>query len=179
MKVIGVIAEYNPLHNGHLYHLSQIKEMYPDLLVVLVVNGYFTQRGDISVLSKEDKTRLSLDAGVDIVLELPFVYGTQASDIFGYVSVKILNELNVDSIVFGSESNNIELLNKVVDIQLNDQMYEENVKKYLLDNPEVLAEVEKKVRANMEQAFENSLNEEISTEDEAKDSANEFEEVDE
>ena len=55
----------------------------------------------------------------------------------------------------------------------------ENVKKYLLDNPEVLAEVEKKVRANMEQAFENSLNEEISTEDEAKDSANEFEEVDE
>lgn len=131
MKVIGVIAEYNPLHNGHLYHLSQIKEMYPDSLVVLVVNGYFTQRGDISVLSKEDKTRLSLEAGVDIVLELPFVYGTQASDIFGYVSVKILNELNVDSIVFGSESNNIELLNKVVDIQLNDQRYEENVKKYL------------------------------------------------
>ena len=131
MNVIGLIAEYNPFHNGHLYHINKIKELYPDSLLILVLNGYFTQRGTISVLSKEDKTKISLNNNIDIVLELPFIYGTQSSDIFAYNSVKLLNELKVDKIIFGSESNNIDLLNKVVDIQLNDSTYEESVKKYL------------------------------------------------
>ncbi len=131
MKVIGVIAEYNPFHNGHLYHLNKIKEKYPDSLVILVLNGYFTQRGSISILSKEDKVKIALANNCDIVIELPFIYGTQSADIFAYTSIKLLNELKVEKIVFGSESNNIDLLNKVVDIELNDPEYEENVKKYL------------------------------------------------
>ena len=131
MNIIGLIAEYNPFHNGHLYHINKIKELYPDSLLILILNGYFTQRGTISVLSKEDKTRISLDNNIDIVLELPFIYGTQSSDIFAYNSIKLLNELKVEKIIFGSESNNIELLNKIVDIQLNDLTYEDNVKKYL------------------------------------------------
>ena len=131
MNIIGLIAEYNPFHNGHLYHINKIKEMYPDSLLILVLNGYFTQRGTISVLTKEDKTRISLNNNIDIVLELPFIYGTQSSDIFAYNSVKLLNELKVNKIIFGSESNNIDLLKKVVDIQLNDPTYEDNVKKHL------------------------------------------------
>lgn len=131
MNSIGIIAEYNPFHNGHKYHIDKIKEKYPDSLIILVLNGYFTERGIISVMSKEDKTRISLEKGVDIVLELPFVFGTQAMDIFGFYSVKLLNELKVDHIIFGSESNDINLLNKVVDIQLNDPNYENNVKYYL------------------------------------------------
>lgn len=131
MNIIGIIAEYNPFHNGHLYHINKIKEKYPNSLLILVINGYFTQRGTISVLSKEAKTQISLDNNIDIVLELPFIYGTQSSDIFAYNSIKLLNELKVDKIIFGSESNNIELLNKVVDIQLNNQEYNDNVKKYL------------------------------------------------
>lgn len=131
MKIIGIIAEYNPFHNGHKYHIDKIKEMYPDSLIILVVNGYFTQRGTISVLSKEDKTKIALDNNVDIVLELPFVFGTQASDIFAYNSVKILNNFNIDTLVFGSESNNIDLLEKIVDIELNDKDYEMRVKEYL------------------------------------------------
>ncbi len=131
MNIIGIIAEYNPFHNGHLYHINKIKEKYPDSLIILVLNGYFTQRGTISVLSKEDKTRISLDNNIDIVLELPFVFGTQSSDIFAYNSIKLLNELNVERIIFGSESNNIDLLNKIVDIQLNDPTYEDKVKSYL------------------------------------------------
>ena len=131
MNVIGIIGEYNPFHNGHLYHINKIKEMYPDSLIVLVLNGYFTQRGTISVLSKEDKVQVSLDNNVDIVLELPFIFGTQSSDIFAYNSIKLLNELKVDTIVFGSESNNISLLNKVVDIELNDPEYENRLKEYL------------------------------------------------
>ena len=131
MNIIGLIAEYNPFHNGHLYHIEKIKELYPDSLLILVLNGYFTQRGTISVLSKEDKTKISLDNNIDIVLELPFIYGTQSSDIFAYNSVKLLNELKVDKIIFGSESNNIDLLNKIVNIQINDSTYKDSVKKYL------------------------------------------------
>ena len=107
MNIIGLITEYNPFHNGHLYHINKIKELYPDSLLIVVLNGYFTERGTISILSKEDKTRISLNNNIDIVLELPFVYGTQSSDIFAYNSIKILNELKVDRIIFGSESNNL------------------------------------------------------------------------
>ena len=131
MNIIGIIAEYNPFHNGHLYHINKIKELYKDSIIIAVINGYFTQRGTISVLSKEDKTNIALDNGIDIVIELPVLYGTQSSDIFAYTSIKLLNELKVDHIVFGSESNNIELLNKIVDIQLNDPTYQEKIKEYL------------------------------------------------
>lgn len=131
MNIIGIIAEYNPFHNGHIYHIQKIKEKYPDSLIILILNGYFTQRGIISILSKEDKTKISLANNIDIIIELPFVYGTQASDIFAYQSIKLLNELKIDHLIFGSESNNITLLNKIVDIELNDPTYEEKVKKYL------------------------------------------------
>ena len=131
MKVIGIIAEYNPFHNGHLYQINTVKEMYPDSLIIAIINGYFMQRGELSVLSKEDKVKIALDNNIDIVLELPFVYGTQSSDIFGYQAVKILNELNIDILCFGSETNDIELLKNIADIQLNDEEYENRVKEYL------------------------------------------------
>ena len=131
MNIIGIIAEYNPFHNGHKYHIETIKKIYPDSLIVCVLNGYFMQRGEISVLSKEDKTNIALENDIDIVVELPFIYGTQASDIFAYNAVKILNEFKVDHIIFGSESNNIDLLNQIVDIQLLDPNFEKKVKEYL------------------------------------------------
>lgn len=131
MKIIGIIAEYNPFHNGHLYHINKIKELYPDSTIILILNGYFSQRGTPSILSKENKTKISLEYNIDIVVELPFIYGTQSSDIFAYNSIKLLNELKIEYLIFGSESNNIDLLNKIVDIQLNDPTYEDKVKEYL------------------------------------------------
>ena len=131
MDVIGIICEYNPFHNGHLYHIQKIKKLYKDSIIVLVINGYFLERGEISILSKEDKTKIALENGVDLVVELPFVYGSQSADIFANASIKILNELKVNKIVFGSECNDIELLSKIVDIQLNDLDYNNKVKDYL------------------------------------------------
>lgn len=131
MDVIGIICEYNPFHNGHLYHINKIKEIFKDSTLVLIVNGYFLERGEISILSKEDKTKIALDYGIDLVIELPFVYGTQSADIFANASIKILNELKVNKIVFGSECNDINLLSKIVDIQLNDINYNTKVKEYL------------------------------------------------
>ena len=81
MDVIGIIAEYNPFHNGHIYHIEKIKEKYPDSILILVLNGYFLERGEISILTKEEKTKIALDYGVNIVLELPFIYGTQSADV--------------------------------------------------------------------------------------------------
>ena len=89
MKIVGVITEYNPFHNGHLYQLNKIKELYPASIIIAIVSSSFTQRGDISILNKWDKTNICLDNGIDIVIELPFVFATQSSDIFGTGAVKI------------------------------------------------------------------------------------------
>jgi len=131
MKVIGIIAEYNPFHNGHLYQINKIKEMYPDSILVAVVSSSFTQRGDISVLNKWDKTKLSLEYGIDIVVELPFVFATQSSDIFAKGAIQTLENLNIDTLVFGTETDNIEKIKEIAHLQINNPEYDKLVKKYL------------------------------------------------
>ena len=128
--VIGVIAEYNPFHNGHIYHLNKIKENYPNSTIILVMSGDITERGDISIINKWDKTEIALKYGIDLVVELPFKYASQSADIFAKGAIEILNELKVDKIIFGSESNDIELLYKLANIQLNKE-YNNLVKKYI------------------------------------------------
>ena len=131
MKVIGVIAEYNPFHNGHLYQIKKIKEMYPESIIIGVVSSCFTQRGEISILNKWEKTKIALDNGIDLVIELPFVYATQSSDIFAKGAINILNKLKIDTLIFGTESDNIEKLKEVANIQLNNENYDNLVKQYL------------------------------------------------
>lgn len=132
MEIIGIIAEYNPFHNGHLYHINEIKKLYPDSLIVLVLNGYFLQRGQISIQTKEDKTKIALLHGVDIVLELPVLYGSQSADIFADISLKILNEFKINKLIFGSEINDDDLIEKIAKKQLEqdfDIKLKENLKK--------------------------------------------------
>ena len=131
MHKIGIIAEYNPFHNGHLYQIKEIKKRYPDSTIISVVSSSFTQRGDISLLNKWDKTKIALDQGIDLVIELPFVYSTQASDIFAEGAIKILNYLGIDTLVFGTERDTIEDLELLTDIQINNKEYQEKVKHYL------------------------------------------------
>lgn len=131
MHKIGIIAEYNPFHNGHLYQIKEIKKRYPDSTIISVVSSSFTQRGNISLLNKWDKTKIALDQGIDLVIELPFVYSTQASDIFAEGAVKILNYLGIDTLVFGTERDTIKDLELLADIQINNKEYQEKVKYYL------------------------------------------------
>ncbi len=130
MEIIGIICEYNPFHNGHTYHINKIKELYPDSLIILALNGYFLERGEVSILTKEEKTKIALENNIDLVVELPFVFGSQSADIFGEKSVLILSKLGVNKIVFGSESNDIAKLNSIAEIELNDS-FNEKVKDYL------------------------------------------------
>ena len=128
---IGIICEYNPFHNGHIYHLEKVKEIAKDEPIILVMSGNFTQRGNISIIEKYDKTRIALDYGVDLVVELPFQFATQSSDYFAKGAIKILNELKIDKLVFGSESNNINTLVDLANIQINNKDYEKVVKEEL------------------------------------------------
>ena len=128
MDIIGIIAEFNPFHNGHLYYINKIKELYPNSILILCLNGYFLERGEISIESKEEKTRLALKYGIDIVIELPCLYGTNSSDIFADTSIKLLNELKVNKIIFGSECNDIELLKDIANKQVTNDL---DIKKYL------------------------------------------------
>lgn len=130
MQIIGLIVEYNPLHNGHIYQIQKIKELYPDSIIILILNGYFLERGEISYMTKETKVKLALENHVDIVLELPCVFGTQAADIFAYESIKILNEFKINILVFGSECNDINLLDNIAKKQ-EDEYFNNKVKEYL------------------------------------------------
>lgn len=133
MKIVGMICEYNPFHNGHLYHLNKTKELFPDSTIVLVLSGNFTQRGDASIIDKWSKTDIALHYGVDLVIELPFVFATQSADTFARGSIQILNYLDVDYIVFGSESNDMSKLIEMAKIQLDDKRYNNIVKEYLAE----------------------------------------------
>ena len=130
MQRVGIICEYNPFHNGHLYHIQKIKEIFDDPTIVLVMSSHFTERGNISILNKWDKAEIALDNGVDLVVELPFEFSTQSSDIFAKGAISILDKLKVEYIVFGSESNNIVKLNKLAEIQ-NSIEYNYEVKKLM------------------------------------------------
>lgn len=129
MKSVGIICEYNPFHNGHLYHIKKVKELYPDYVVIAVINGDFTQRGDVSLIDKWKKTEVALNY-VDLVIELPFVFGTQAADIFTKGSTDILKVLKVNAFVFGSESADIDKLKKIVKVQERKE-YNDKIKGYL------------------------------------------------
>ena len=118
MNVIGIVTEYNPLHNGHIYQIKKIKEMYPDSIIVVAMSANYTMRGEISVLDKWTKTKLCLENGIDIVLEIPFIYANQSSDIFSYAAIKMLSAFKIDTLVFGSESNNLDKLKAISKVQI-------------------------------------------------------------
>ena len=133
MKAIGIIAEYNPFHNGHLYHLNTIKKHYKDYKIVLILNGNFTERGDVSIIDKWKRTEIALKEGIDLVIELPFPFATQSADYFSYGAITLLEYLNVEKVVFGSESDNIEDLKLIAKTQLDNEEFDK-LDQWLLQN---------------------------------------------
>ena len=128
MKSVGIICEYNPFHNGHIYHIQKVKELYPDYTIILVLSGNYTQRGEVSLIDKWEKTKIALNY-VDLVVLLPFPFSSQSADIFAYGSTEILKHLKADALVFGSESD-YENLYKSAKIQ-NSKEFNKLVKEYL------------------------------------------------
>ena len=113
MKACGIVVEYNPLHNGHIHHLNKSKELSKCDVVIGVMSPNFVQRGEPSIVSKKERVEAALNAGVNIIVELPTIYAVENANIFAKYALEILNELKVESICFGSESGNTEsFLNK-------------------------------------------------------------------
>ncbi len=131
MNVIGIVTEYNPFHNGHLYHINKIKEKYNDSLIIVVMSSCFTQRGEYSLLDKWTKTKICLENKIDIVIELPYTYSSQSSDTFAKGAIGLLNKMKVDTICFGSESNNLKKLTLLAKTQINNKKFDNLVNKYI------------------------------------------------
>ncbi|WP_100487585.1 nucleotidyltransferase [Sporolactobacillus pectinivorans] len=107
MLIAGVVTEYNPLHNGHLYQLDQIRHTLSPDLIIATMSGDFVQRGEPSLVSKWDRVCMALRAGVDLVIELPYIFAVGKADIFAGGAVSVLDQIGVSHLVFGSEAGRI------------------------------------------------------------------------
>lgn len=103
MKIASIIAEYNPFHNGHGYHLEETRARTGCDAVVAVMSGHFVQRGEPAAFDKWARTRMALACGVDAVFELPAFYALQSADWFAWGGVAVLHGLGADCLSFGSE----------------------------------------------------------------------------
>ena len=120
-KVLGIIAEYNPFHNGHLYHLNKSKQLTKSKYTIAVIGGNFTQRGEPSLIDKWSKAKMAILNGVDLVLELPVLYATSSAENFADGAIRLLDSLGiVDDISFGSEASDINVLNEFADVLYKD-----------------------------------------------------------
>ncbi len=120
-KVLGIVAEYNPFHNGHLYQLNYSKKITNSKYSVAVISGNFTQRGSTSLIDKWSKAEIAIKNGIDLVIELPLLYSISSAENFADGAVKILNSLGiVDYISFGTESGDISSLKTISDILVSE-----------------------------------------------------------
>lgn len=133
MKILGIVAEYNPFHNGHKYHLLKSKEKTEASHTVVIMSGNYLQRGEPAVLDKWLRAEVAISEGADIVIELPVIFSCNSAEYFAKGSISLLNALNiVDYICFGSEYGNIEKINDVADLlSYETQEFREVLKKYL------------------------------------------------
>ena len=131
MKAVGLVTEYNPFHNGHLYHLNKAMQLTGADISVAVMSGDFVQRGEPAVLDKYTRTSMALNSGVNLVVELPVNYAVSSAESFAAGALKVLDYIKADSIAFGSESGNIERLSKLAHILCDneDTLYKE-ISKY-------------------------------------------------
>ena len=129
---IGIIAEYNPFHNGHIYQLKQAHKLFPNEEIIVIMSGKYVQRGELAIASFEERKKYALANGADKIIELPFEYATQAAHIFAHGAVKIAVENGVNKLFFGSESNDPKRLMLIAKtIKDNLDVYNKTLKSFL------------------------------------------------
>ena len=117
MKIVGLITEYNPFHLGHKLHLKESLNLSGASHSICIMSGSFVQRGEPAITDKWARARMAVENGVDLVLELPFVYAVQSAELFSFGAVRILDSTNVVThLAFGSEEGRVEPLSEVSDL---------------------------------------------------------------
>lgn len=121
MKICGLITEYNPFHNGHVHHMEEARRVTGCDYLIVVMSGNYVQRGTPAVIDKYERTRMALNGGADLILELPVLFSTGSAEVFAAAAVSLLNQLGcVDTICFGSEIGEIEPLRQIARV-LNEE----------------------------------------------------------
>ena len=132
MKVLGLIVEYNPFHQGHLYHINKAKQLIKPDVTIVIMSGHFVQRGEPAISNKWTRAGVAIKHGIDLVIELPFVYSVQSADYFAQGAIELLAKLKVTDIVFGSECGNINIFKDIAfTIKNNQKNYDNLVKKQM------------------------------------------------
>jgi len=119
MRTVGLITEYNPFHNGHLHHLRRSLELADAEVSVAVMSGHFLQRGEPALVDKWVRAQMALAAGVDVVVELPLPWACSSAPDFARGGIQVLTDLGVDAVCFGSESGDLNALQRCVDLFAN------------------------------------------------------------
>lgn len=133
-KVLGIISEYNPFHNGHLYHLNESKKITSCNYSIAIISGNFTQRGDTSIIDKWSKAQMALECGVDLVIELPVLYAVSSAENFAEGAIKILDSMKIiDYLSFGAETDNINTLDAIAEVLCNEPKEYKNILSLQLD----------------------------------------------
>ncbi len=133
MRVTGIICEYNPIHNGHIRQIEYAKASGADA-VVCVMSGNFTQRGELAIADKYTRARAAITAGADVALELPFPFSSMSAEFFARAGVYILANLGVDTICFGHECEDINILYRAADIITSEDFIDTLYRKNALGN---------------------------------------------
>ncbi|WLP85761.1 nucleotidyltransferase [Mycoplasma seminis] len=129
---VGIIAEYNPFHNGHIYQINWIKQNIPNAYIIVAMSNKYTQRGEITCASFKQRKAIALKYGVDKVFKMDDKYVIQAAHVFAQAGVELLNKHKIKYLVFGSETNNVELFVQIANIiKNNPKQYSELIKKYM------------------------------------------------
>lgn len=119
MNIVGIISEYNPFHNGHLYQVEEIRKRIPNAKIISIMSGNFMQRGEPAFLNKNIRAKLSVDNGVDLIIQLPTIYSLQSAENFALGGVKTLKAMNcIDYISFGIESDDFSDILDIANMQL-------------------------------------------------------------
>lgn len=113
MKILGLVVEYNPFHQGHLYHINKAKELVDPDVTIVVMSSHFVQRGEPAISDKWTRAQVAIKNGIDLVIELPFVYSVQSADYFAHGAIELLAKMKVTDIVFGSENGDITLFKDI------------------------------------------------------------------
>lgn len=121
MKIVGLITEYNPFHLGHKLHLEESLRITGADHSVCIMSGSFVQRGEPAIVDKWTRARMAVEGGVDLVLELPFIFAAQSAEVFAYGGVRLLDSTNcVDHLAFGSEEGMIDTLDSIADLLVDE-----------------------------------------------------------
>lgn len=117
MNVIGIIAEYNPFHNGHAYQIAHVKKNLHADYIVVAASGDYVQRGEPALLDKYTRARMALSSGADLVLELPVLWSTASAELFADAGISLFEKTGcVNGICFGAESSDLALLRRIADV---------------------------------------------------------------